>query len=72
MMKKILILTSVVALVFPLALTGCTDRAEQQAEVKRLQTELTTVKAASEKIKIERDELKTRVQTLAGCVTEES
>jgi uncharacterized phage infection (PIP) family protein YhgE len=63
MMKKTLILASVIALVFPLILTGCSDRAEQQAEVKRLQTELTSAKAASEKIKKERDELMTQVKT---------
>ena len=53
-MKKILILTSIVALVFPLALTGCC-----RTEIANLKTELETTKS-------QRDELQTQV----GTVTE--
>lgn len=64
MTKKILIATSVIALVFPLVLTGCTDRAEQE----RLQKELTQAKAAaqaaSEKTKKQHDELMAQMETL--------
>lgn len=63
-MKKILVFTSILALVSPLILTGCTDRAEQE----RLQKELTSAKAAatkaSEDAKKERDELKAQIKTL--------
>ena len=63
-MKKILILTSILALVFPLVLAGCTDRAEQE----RLQNELTSVKAAakktSEDAKKESEKLMAQVKTL--------
>ena len=65
MMKKILIFTSILALVVPLILTGCTDRAEQE----RLQNELISVKAsakaAAEKAKKEQDALTTQVTALA-------
>ena len=44
-MKKISILTIVVAIVAPLILAGCTDRAEQE----RLQKELTDAKALAQK-----------------------
>ncbi|MFC1635907.1 hypothetical protein ACFL5Z_13795 [Planctomycetota bacterium] len=64
MMKKISILTIVVAMVSPLVLSGCTDRAEQE----RLQKELTSAKAAAKKVsedaKKERDELTAQITTL--------
>jgi peptidoglycan hydrolase CwlO-like protein len=64
MKKKILVLTCVVALIFPLVLTGCKDHADQE----RLQNELTKVKAAaqtaSEKAKRESDDLKAQVKSL--------
>ncbi len=64
-MKKILILTIVVATVPPLVLTGCTDRTEQE----RLQNELISVKAsakaAAEKAKKEQDALTAQVTMLA-------
>lgn len=64
MMKKISILTIVVAMVSPLVLTGCTDRAEQE----RLQKEVTNAKAAAKKAtedaKKEREELMARITTL--------
>ena len=68
MMKKILILASVVALALPLSLAGCKGRAEQQAEIQRLQTELTNAKAAanaaSDKAKKEREMLTAEMNTV--------
>ena len=64
-MKKILILTIVAAIVSPLVLTGCTDRAEQE----RLQNELISVKAsakaAAEKAKKDKEALTAQVTTLS-------
>jgi uncharacterized coiled-coil DUF342 family protein len=64
-MKKILILTFIIALGFPLALTGCKNRAKQQAELERLRTELENLKATLQKTETERDELKDKIDIVA-------
>jgi uncharacterized coiled-coil DUF342 family protein len=64
-MKKILILTCIIALVLPLALTGCKNGAKQKAELERLRAELQNLKAALQKTETERDELKDKIDTVA-------
>ena len=64
-MKKILILTFIIALGFPLTLTGCKNGAKQQAELERLRTELENLKAALQKTETERDELKDKIDIVA-------
>jgi uncharacterized coiled-coil DUF342 family protein len=64
-MKKILTLTCIIALGFPLVLTGCKNGAKQQAELERLRTELENLKAALQKTETERDELKDKLGTVA-------
>ena len=53
-MKNILVLTCTIALVYPIALTGCNIGAEQKAELEQL-------KVALEKTESERDDLKARI-----------
>jgi predicted nucleic acid-binding Zn-ribbon protein len=66
-MKKILIFAGGVALTLGLVLAGCKGRAEQQAEVQRLQTEITNAKTAAktaaDNAKKERDELMAQLKT---------
>ncbi len=64
-MKKILILTFIIALGFPLALAGCKNRAKEQAELERLRVELQNLKAALQKTETERDELKDKIDIVA-------
>jgi len=64
-MKKILILTFIIALGFPLVLTGCKNGAKQQAELERLRAELENIKAALKKTETERDEFKDKLDTVA-------
>ena len=64
-MKKFLILTCIIALGFPLSLTGCKDEAEQKAKLERLRTELQNLKAALQKTETERDELKDKIDIVA-------
>lgn len=64
-MKKILIPTFIIALGFPLALTGCKNRAEQKAELERLRAELENLKTTLQKTETERDELKDKIDIVA-------
>ena len=64
-MKKILILTCITALVFPLALTGCKNGTKEKAELERLRAELENIKATLQKTEAERDELKDKIDIVA-------
>ena len=64
-MKQILILTCIIALGFPLSLTGCKDEAEQKAKLERLRVELQNLKTDLQKTKTERDELKDKIDIVA-------
>ena len=63
-MRKISILTIVVAIVAPLILTGCTDRAEQERLQKELTNAQAAAKKASEEAKKENDTLTAQITTL--------
>lgn len=64
-MKKILILTFIIALGFPLTLTGCKNEEKQKTELERLRTEIENLKAALQKTEAERDELKGKIDIVA-------
>lgn len=64
-MKQILILTCMIALGSTLALTGCGKRAEQKAELDSLKTELESLKVSLERAKGERDDIQTKMDSLA-------
>jgi DNA repair exonuclease SbcCD ATPase subunit len=61
-MKNTLIFACVTAVGLALGGTGCGNRAKQQAEVKRLQTELQNVKAALEKAKNDAMDIEARME----------
>jgi uncharacterized phage infection (PIP) family protein YhgE len=66
-MKKILIFACVTAIGLTLPGTSCRNRAQQQAEVRRLQTELQNAKDALEKTKSNASDLEARMKSATGA-----
>lgn len=62
-MKKILIFACITAVGLALPGTGCRNRAQQQAEIQRLQTELQNAKDALEKTKSNASDLEVRMKS---------